>query len=162
MDKKTGKSGMIVMGVVAENRRARHEYALEDTIEAGLLLTGSEVKSLRLGGANLAEAHVAAKGGALWLFNAHIAEYAKAGAHLQHAPRRTRKLLLKQKEIDKLTGAATREGYTIVPLRLYFTERGLAKLALALGKGKKLHDKRETEKARDWARDKAKIMRDKG
>lgn len=137
------------------------QYTLEDALEAGLLLTGSEVKSLRLGQANLAEAHVAPKGGALWLLNAHIAEYAQAGAHLQHAPRRARKLLLKQREIDRLSGAVARAGYTIVPLRLYFNDRGIAKLAIALGRGKKLHDKRQSAKARDWARSKARLLREK-
>lgn len=160
--KKANKSGLIVTGLVADNRRARHEYALEDAVEAGLALVGTEVKSLRAGGANIAEAYIGPRGRDLYLLNAHIAEYPQAGPHLQHAPRRPRRLLLKRREIDRMLGAVTRAGHTIVPLRLYFTERGLAKLSLALGKGKKLHDKRESDKARDWAREKARILREKG
>lgn len=158
---KKNKSGLISTDyTVAENRRARFDYHIEDKFEAGIALTGTEVKSLRHGQAMIAESHVAMKDGNLTLLNAHIPEYQQASAHLQHEPRRPRPLLLKKKEIDKLMGATTREGYTIVPLKLYFNSRGLAKLEVALAKGKQLHDKRETEKKRDWDRQKAKIMRD--
>ncbi|MCB1556693.1 MAG: SsrA-binding protein SmpB [Alphaproteobacteria bacterium] len=147
---------------VADNRRARFDYALEDKFEAGMILTGTEVKSLRHGQCSLNESYVGPKNGEIFLLGAHIPEYGPAGAHLQHEPRRPRKLLLNKREVDKLLGAVAREGYTIVPVRLYFDDKGKAKLEIALAKGKKQHDKRETEKARDWGRQKARILRDRG
>jgi SsrA-binding protein len=159
-DKKK-KSGLISTNTtVADNRRAGFEYSIEDKFEAGIILTGTEVKSLRLGQCSINESHVAPKRGEIMLFNAHIPEYQQAGAHLQHEPRRIRKLLLKKREVNRLMGAVQREGYTIVPLRLYFDDKGLAKLEIALAKGKKLHDKRETEKERDWNRQKQRVLRD--
>jgi SsrA-binding protein len=161
--KKKEKSALIsVNHTVAENRRARFEYHLEEKFEAGLMLTGTEVKSLRRGQCSLGEAFISPHKGDLFLHKATIAEYMQAGQHLQHAPTRPRKLLLKKKEIHRLTGAVLREGYTIIPLRVFFNGRGLAKLDLALAKGKKLHDKRETEKARDWGRERNKLLRDRG
>lgn len=148
--------------VVAENRQARHEYFLTDTLEAGLQLTGTEVKSLRRGQSNIAESYASTEDGGLWLINAYIPEYQGAGRFFQHEPRRKRRLLLHAKEIHKLSIAVERQGMTIVPLELYFNERGIAKLKLALAQGKKLHDKRESAKKRDWNREKARLMRDKG
>jgi SsrA-binding protein len=161
--KNTGKAGLLSVNVtVTDNRRARFDYILEEKFEAGIALTGTEVKSLRHGQASINEAYVGPYQGGIAIFNMQIAVYAPAGAHLQHEPKRIRPLLLKKKEIDRLNGAVTREGYTIIPTRLYFNARGKAKLEIALAKGKKLHDKRETEKARDWSRDKGRIMRDRG
>lgn len=148
--------------VVAENRRARFEYRIEDTWEAGIQLTGTEVKSLRGGQANIAESYASAEAGGIYLINAHIPEYRQAGPFFQHEPRRPRRLLLKQKEINKLRVAVEREGMTIVPLQLYFNARGLAKIRIALAQGKKHADKREDIKKREWQRQKARIMRDKG
>lgn len=160
--KKKSKSGMHSINVtIADNRRARFDYHLEDKFEAGIMLTGTEVKSLRLGQASINEAYVGPKKGEIYLFNAHIAEYMQTGHQLQHEPRRPRKLLLHKKEVHKMMGAVNRSGYTLVPTRLYFNGRGLAKLEVALAKGKKQHDKRETEKRRDWGRDKQRILRDK-
>jgi SsrA-binding protein len=147
--------------LVAENRKARFNYAIEDTLEAGLVLTGSEVKSLRTGKANIADAYASVeRDGALYLINAHIAEYPQA--RVNHEPTRPRKLLVHKRELDKLTGAIQREGMTVVPLKLYFNQRGIAKVLLGLAKGKKLHDKRETERKRDWERQKGRLMREKG
>jgi SsrA-binding protein len=146
---------------VTENRKARFNYTIEDTLEAGLALTGSEVKSLRAGKANIGDSYASEEGGELYLINAHIAEYAQAG-RANHEPTRPRKLLLHRKEIGRLAGAIQREGMTVVPLKLYFNTRGIAKIELGLAKGKKLHDKRETEKKRDWDRQKGRLMRDKG
>lgn len=162
--KKQNKSASLISTnkTVADNRRARFDYEIEDKIEAGLVLTGSEVKSLRHGQCSIKEAHVAPGKGEIWLFNANIAEYQQAPSHLQHDPKRVRKLLLNKREVNKLMGAVQREGYTIVPLRLYFNGRGVAKLEIALAKGKKLHDKRETQKKRDWSRQKHKIMKEQG
>ncbi len=161
---KNKKSGGLISTnkTVADNRRANFDYHIEDKFEAGLVLTGTEVKSLRHGQAMIAESHIAEKNGDIVLLNAHIPEYQQASPHLQHEPRRPRKLLLKKKEIGKLLGAVSREGYTIVPLRLFFNDKGLAKLECALAKGKKEFDKRQTEKKRDWNRDKQRIMRDRG
>ena len=147
---------------VAENRRARFDYQLEDDIEAGLQLTGTEVKSLRLGQANIAESYASVENSGLFLINANIPEYQQAGPFYQHEPKRPRRLLLHKKEITKLAQAVDREGMTLVPVELYFNSRGIAKLKLCVAKGKKLHDKRETEKKRDWSREKARIMRDRG
>ncbi len=148
--------------VVAENRQARHEFFLTDTFEAGLQLTGTEVKSLRKGQSNIGESYASVEDGGLWLINSYIPEYQGAGRFFQHEPRRRRRLLLHAKEIHKLAIAVDRQGMTIVPVELYFNERGIAKLKIALAQGKKLHDKRETAKKRDWNREKARIMRDKG
>ncbi|MGC2410125.1 MAG: SsrA-binding protein SmpB [Methyloceanibacter sp.] len=147
--------------LVAENRKARFNYEIEDKLEAGLMLIGSEVKSLRAGKANIADAYASEEGGALYLINAHIAEYAQSG-RANYEPMRPRKLLLHRREVDRLMGAIQREGMTVVPLKLYFNARGIAKVELGLAKGKKLHDKRETVKKRDWERQKGRLMRDKG
>ena len=147
--------------LVAENRRARYNYEIEDTIEAGIILTGSEVKSLRVGKANIAESYASNEDGELYLINAHIDEYPGA-ARFGHEPTRHRKLLLHRNEMARLLEAVQRQGMALVPLRLYFNARGIAKLLLGLGRGKKIHDKRETEKKRDWDRQKSRLMREKG
>ena len=147
--------------LIAENRRARFDYFLEDTFEAGIMLTGSEVKSLRVGRANIAESYASIEGNEVVLINADIPPFAQAN-RFNHEPRRHRKLLLHRKQLDKLIGAVQREGRTIIPTKLYWNEKGLAKLEIALAKGKKLHDKREATADRDWARDKARLLRDKG
>ncbi len=148
--------------LVAENRKARHEYFITDSVEAGLQLTGTEVKSLRRGQANIAESYASSEDGGLWLVNAYIPEYQGAGRFFQHEPRRKRRLLLHKKEMHKLAIAVERQGMTLIPLELYFNARGIAKLKLALAEGKKLHDKREAAKKRDWNREKARLMREKG
>ncbi len=148
--------------VVAENRRARYEYRIEDTWEAGIALTGTEVKSLRSGQANIVESYAAAEDGSIMLINAYIPVYKHAGTFFQHDPRRPRRLLLRLREIHKMRIAVERQGMTIVPLEIYFNERGRAKLKLALAQGKKFHDKREDVKKREWQRNKARIMRDRG
>jgi SsrA-binding protein len=148
--------------VVSENRKARFNYEIGDTYEAGIELTGSEVKSLRAGKATIAESYADPKGGDIWLVNANIPEYLQAGPFNNHAPKRPRRLLLHRREIDRLTGAVDREGMTIVPLKLYFNERGRAKIQIALARGKKLHDKRETLKKRSWEREKSRLLRAKG
>ena len=148
--------------VVAENRRARFNYEIGDTYEAGIALTGSEVKSLRSGKATIAESYADSKGGELWLINANIPEYLQAGPFNNHPPKRPRRLLLHQREIDRLATGVEREGMTIVPLKLYFNEKGRAKVELALARGKKLHDKRETLKKRSWDREKSRLLRAKG
>jgi len=148
--------------LVAENRRARHDYFIKDTYEAGIVLTGTEVKSLRQGQANISESYAAIEDGGLTLINAYIPEYKHAGAFYNHEPRRPRRLLMHKRELHRLTNAVAREGMTIVPLELYFNERGLAKLKLALAQGKKLHDKRESEAKRDWQRQKARLLRERG
>ena len=147
---------------IAENRRARFDYFLEQTFECGIALTGSEVKSLRNGKANIAESYAAVEGKEIVLVNADIPPYAQSGPFFNHEPRRPRKLLLKRKEIDKLLGAVQRDGQTLIPIKLYWSDKGLAKLEIALAKGKKNHDKRQVAADRDWARDKARLMRDKG
>ena len=144
---------------IAENRRARFDYFLEETFECGIMLTGSEVKSLRAGKANIAESYAAVEGKEIVLINADIPPYTQAGPYFNHEPRRHRKLLLKRKQIDKLIGAVQREGRTIIPTKLYWNDKGLAKLEISLAKGKKEHDKRETTAARDWQRDKARLMK---
>jgi SsrA-binding protein len=146
---------------VAENRRARFEYFIEDVVEAGIMLTGTEVKSLRIGQASIAESFAEVKDGQMWLVNATIQEFTH-GNRFNHEPKRPRKLLLHAREIEKFNSAVTRQGMTLVPLNIYFNERGRAKLELALGRGKKLHDKRETAKERDWQRDKARLLRERG
>ncbi len=144
--------------VVAENRRARFDYEITDTFEAGLALVGTEVKSLREGKANIAESYIAPENDELWLINADIPEYS-FGNRFNHEPRRKRKLLMHRREIDRLAQAVQRQGMTIVPLKMYFNEKGIVKLLIGLARGKKLHDKRETEKKRDWQRQKARLMR---
>lgn len=147
--------------MIAENRRARFDYFLEETFEAGLILTGSEIKSLRAGKANIAESYAAADGRELSLVNAYIPEYGPAN-RFNHEPRRPRRLLLHRKQIDKLLGAVRRDGRTLVPTRLYFNDKGLAKLELALAKGKSAPDKRATVAERDWKREQGRLMRDRG
>ena len=147
--------------VVADNRKARFHYAIGDTFEAGIALTGTEVKSLRVGKATIAESYADESGGELWLYNAYIPEYLQAN-QFNHVTRRPRKLLLHRREIAKLKGAVEREGMTVVPLKLYFNPKGRAKIELAVARGKKLHDKRETEKARTWERERARLLREKG
>lgn len=146
---------------VADNRRARYDYHLEDALEAGIVLTGTEVKALRLGRANIAESYVAANGNQLELINANIPIY-EAATRQNHAPKRPRKLLLHRREMDRLLTAITRQGRTLVPLKLYFNQRGLVKLRIALATGKKQHDKRATTRDRDWKRDQARLLRDRG
>jgi SsrA-binding protein len=147
--------------LVAENRKARFNYEIGDKLEAGIVLLGSEVKSLRTGKANIADSYAASEDGELYLVNAHIAEYKQAG-RANHDPTRRRKLLVHRRERGRLAGAIQREGMTIVPLGLYFNARGIAKVQLGLAKGKTLHDKRETAKKRDWERQKGRLMREKG
>ena len=146
---------------IAENRRARFDYFLEDHMEAAIALLGTEIKALRDGRANIAESYAAVEGREIVLVNADIPPYKQAN-RFNHEPRRHRKLLLHRKQIDKLIGAVQREGRTIIPVRLYLNERGMAKLEIALAKGKKIHDKREAVAERDWQRDKARLLRDKG
>ncbi|WP_306119774.1 MULTISPECIES: SsrA-binding protein SmpB [unclassified Roseitalea] len=155
------KKTTVGRGLVAENRKARFNYEIGDVVEAGLVLRGTEVKSLRNGEANIAESYASFEDGEMWLINSHIPEYLEAN-RFNHDPRRRRKLLLNKREIARLVNATDREGMTIVPLRLYFNDRGRAKLELAIARGKKLHDKRETEKKRDWNREKARLLREKG
>lgn len=159
---KKGKGLLSVDAVVAENRRARHDYFIEDTFEAGIQLTGTEVKSLRLGRCSINEAHVAPSGNEIVMHNSHIPEYEPAHHKQQHAPRRARKLLLHRSEINKLNGSVTQKGYTIVPIKLYFNKNGLAKILIGLAKGKKQHDKREDMKQKDWNRSKQRVLREKG
>ncbi len=147
---------------IAENRKARHEYRIGEDIEAGIVLTGTEVKSLRNGQANIAESYASVEDGELWLVNAYIAEYPEAGPYFQHEPRRKRKLLVSKRELHKLAIAIERKGMTLVPLSIYFNAKGRAKLKLALAEGKKLHDKREDAAKRAWNRQKARLMREKG
>jgi SsrA-binding protein len=148
--------------IIADNRKARFNYEIGETFEAGIALTGSEVKSLRQGKATIGESYADAKSGEIWLVNANIPEYLQAGPFNNHAPKRPRRLLLHGRQIDKLSAAVDREGMTLVPLKLYFNDRGRAKVELALARGKKLHDKRETEKKRDWDRERGRLMRLKG
>ncbi len=148
--------------IAADNRRARFNYEIGETFEAGLMLTGTEVKSLRTGKATIAESYASIdRAGEVFLVNANIPEYLQAN-RFNHLPKRPRKLLLKAREIVKLAQATEREGMTIVPLKIYFNDKGRAKVEIALARGKKLHDKRETEKQRDWSREKGRLLRDKG
>jgi SsrA-binding protein len=148
--------------IAAQNRRARHDYLIQDTVDAGIVLLGTEVKSLRTGQASIAEAFAREQDGDLYLMNAHIPEYKQAHRLLQHEVKRPRKLLLHRKEMTKLMGSIKREGVTIVPLSVYFNPRGIAKVQLGLAKGKRKEDKREADKARDWQRDKASLLRNRG
>lgn len=152
------KPQMIVTGPVAENRRARYDYEILDTLEAGVMLTGTEVKSLRLGKAQITESYASPERGELWLINAHIPEYLQAN-RFNHEEKRPRKLLVSKKQLAKLSQDVERAGNTIVPLKLYFNEQGRAKLLIGVGKGKKSYDKRETEKNRDWNREKNRLMK---
>lgn len=147
--------------IVADNRRARHDYFIEDVVEAGLVLTGTEVKSLREGKASLAEAYAAPENGGIWLLNATIPQYS-AGNRENHEPKRPRKLLLHAREIARLSQAVERKGYTLAPLKLYFNERGVAKIEIGLALGRKHEDKRAYIKERDWARQKQRLLREKG
>ncbi|GGF74298.1 SsrA-binding protein [Azorhizobium oxalatiphilum] len=146
---------------VADNRRARFDYEIGETFEAGIMLKGTEVKALRTGKATIHESYAAGKNGELWLYNSYIPEYLEAN-RFNHEPRRPRKLLMHKRQIHKLTVAVEREGMTIVAMKVYFNEDGRAKVEVALGKGRKAHDKREAVKERDWNRDKARLMRDRG
>jgi SsrA-binding protein len=147
--------------VVADNRKARFNYEIGEVFEAGIALTGSEVKSLRNGKATIGESYADARGDEIWLIHSNIPEYLQA-ARFNHAPKRARKLLLHRRQINKLAGAVEREGMTLVPLKLYFNEKGRAKIEIALARGKKLHDKRETEKKRSWQRERGRLLRQKG
>ncbi|GJE10192.1 MULTISPECIES: SsrA-binding protein SmpB [Methylobacterium] len=147
--------------IVADNRAARYHYTIEDTLEAGIALTGTEVKSLRGGKATIGEAYAGPSGNDLMLFNAYIPEYLEAN-RFNHDTKRPRRLLLHRRQINKLIGATQRQGYTVVPLKIYFNDKGRAKVELGLGKGKQAHDKREAAKERDWQRDRARLMRDRG
>jgi len=153
--------GLISHGTVAQNRKARHDYAIEDTFEAGIMLTGSEVKSLRLGRCTLVEAFAQPEQGELFLLNAHIPAYAGA-SHFQHDEKRKRKLLLHRKELDRLMAAIGRKGMTVVPLSLYFNDKGKAKVQLGLAKGKTHMDRRDDIKKREWQREQSRVMRAKG
>ena len=154
-------SQRIVKKVVAENRKARFNYEIIDTYEAGLVLKGTEVKSLREGKANIAESYASDEDGEIWLINSYLPEYLQAN-RFNHEPRRRRKLLLSGREINRLRAGINREGMTRIPTKIYFNDRGRAKLELALAKGKKLHDKRESEKERDWNRQKSRLLKDNG
>jgi SsrA-binding protein len=147
--------------VVADNRKARFNYEIGEVFEAGIALTGTEVKSLRLGKATIAESYADTRAREIWLVNSNIPEYLQGG-RFNHAPKRPRKLLLHRRQIDKLAGAIEREGMTLVPLKLYFNEKGRAKIEVALARGKKLYDKRETDKKRTWEREKGRLLRAKG
>jgi SsrA-binding protein len=156
------KKGMISHGVASTNRKARFDYKIGETIEAGLALVGPEVKSLRAGRATLADAWAGERDGEMWLFNAHIPEWQAGSFMARFEPRRPRKLLLHRRQVQELTGAITRDGATLVPLQIHFNDRGRAKVLLGLAEGKKQHDKRAAIAQRDWQRDKARLMREKG
>jgi SsrA-binding protein len=147
--------------IVAQNRKARHNYFIDEVLEAGIMLAGTEVKSLRQGKGNIGDAYASDKGGEIWLYNVNIPEY-DSGGYTRHEEKRARKLLLKKREIAKLLGAVQREGITLVPLSIYFNPRGIAKVELGLARGKKKYDKRETLKQRDWQKQKQRLLRDRG
>jgi len=147
--------------IIADNRKARYSFAIESTIEAGLILLGSEVKSLRTGKASIAEAYATARDGEIFLVNSYISEYQMAG-RFNHEPKRVRKLLVRKTEALKLVIAVRRQGMTLIPMKLYFNRKGIAKIELGIARGKKIHDKRQTEKSRDWDRQKGRLLRDKG
>src|SRR5271170_2745286 len=155
------RKGLIAHGIAAQNRKARFDYTIKDTVEAGLVLKGAEVKSLRHGRATLTEAWAGEREGEMYLFNAYIPEY-QGGVLSRFEPRAPRKLLLKRKQINSLTGAVAREGVSLVPLQIHFNDRGVAKVLLGLGVGRKKADKRAAVAARDWQRDKARLMRARG
>jgi SsrA-binding protein len=154
-------SQRVVKKIVAENRKARYNYEIIDTYEAGIVLKGTEVKALREGKANIAESYASDEQGEIWLINSYLPEYLQAN-RFNHEPRRRRKLLLSGREINRLRVGINREGMTLIPLKIYFNDRGRAKMELALAKGKKLHDKRQTEKERDWNRQKSRLLKDNG
>jgi SsrA-binding protein len=156
------KKGLISHGIAAQNRKARFDYKIDDTIEAGVMLVGPEVKSLRAGRATLTEAWAGERDGEMWLFNCYIPEWQAGSFAAKFEPRRPRKLLLHRKQVRELIGAITRDGTTLVPMDIHFNERGVAKITLGLAEGKKKHDKRAAIAARDWQRDKARLMRDRG
>ena len=160
MARPKGETGVKVK-TLAENRRARYEYYIEEVVEAGIALAGTEVKALRQGQASIAESYAELKDGQMWLVNMNIPEFSH-GNRFNHEPKRPRRLLLHEREIGKMGGAVARQGMTLIPLSIYFNPQGRAKVELAIAKGKQLHDKRETEKARDWKRDAARIMRERG
>lgn len=147
--------------IVAENRRARYEYFLEEFFEAGIALTGTEVKSLRFGEGSIAESYAEVKDNQVWLVNANVPEFSHGNRH-NHEPKRPRKLLLHEREINKLRHGVAREGMTLIPMSIYFNARGRAKVELALAKGKKAHDKRDTIKERDWKREQGRLLKDHG
>ena len=159
--KKKSKKAGLTGRIAADNRKARHLFAIESEYEAGIVLTGTEIKSLRAGQASIAESYAEIRGGEAWLVNANITEFSH-GSHFNHEPRRPRKLLLHKREVNRLHGAVQRDGMTLVPLRIYFNARGRAKILIGLGKGKKLHDKRQDAKQRDWDRQKQRLMKDHG
>ena len=161
MAKAEKKPSLLTTGTVAENRRARYDYEILDTLEAGILLTGTEVKSLRTGKAQITESYASPEDGELWLINAHIPEYLQAN-RFNHQERRRRKLLVSRRELSRLATEVNRSGNTIVPLKLYFNERGIAKVLIGLAKGKKNFDKRATEASRDWNREKARVLKEGG
>ena len=161
MAKDARKTGMISHGIAAQNRKGRYDYTIKETVEAGIVLKGPEVKSLRLGRATLTEAYAAERDGALWMFNCYIPEY-QGGVLSRFEPRAPRKLLLHHKQIDKMLGEVKRSGHTLVPLDIHFNERGVAKVTLGLGEGRKNADKRQAVAARDWQRDKARLLRGRG
>ena len=158
MAKVPNKPAMIVTGPVAENRRARYDYEIMDTLEAGIVLTGTEGKSLRQGKAQITESYASPERGELWLINSFIPEYLQAN-RFNHEEKRPRKLLVKKKDLARFSQEVERAGNTIVPLKLYFNEQGRAKILIGVGKGKKSYDKRETEKNRDWNREKARLLK---
>jgi SsrA-binding protein len=147
--------------IAAENRKARFNYEITDTLEAGIILSGTEIKSLRNGKANITDSYASVEGGELWLINCYIPEYLQAN-RFNHEPRRRRKLLVHRKQLARLYQSTEREGMTIVPLNIHYNDKGMAKLELGIARGKKLHDKRESEKERDWNREKGRLLRDKG
>ena len=159
--KTTKKAGLITHGIAAQNRKARFDYTIKEVVEAGIVLKGPEVKSLRLGRATLTEAWAGERDGEMWLFNCYIPEY-QGGVLSRFEPRAPRKLLIKRKQRDKLLGAVARDGYSLVPLDIHFNERGIAKIELGLGQGRNKADKRHAIAARDWQRDKSRLMREKG
>lgn len=158
---KSNSNGKNSQRMIAENRKARYHYEFEDIFEAGIVLVGTEVKSLRSGKANIAESYASVEDGELWLINSDIREYTQGNRH-NHEPRRKRKLLIGKRQLNSLDQSISRRGMTLVPLKLYFNDRGLAKLALALAKGKNVHDKREDQKKRDWQKQKLRLLREKG
>ncbi len=162
MAREPRKKGLISHGIASQNRKARYDYKIGDTVEAGLALVGPEVKSLRAGRATLTEAWAGEREGEMWLFNCYIPEWQAGSFMAKFEPRRPRKLLLHRRQVGQLTGAITREGATLVPLQIHFNDRGMAKVLLGLAEGKKKHDKRAAIAARDWQRDKARLMRDRG
>jgi len=158
---KTASKPITVRKIIAENRKARFNFEILDTLEAGIVLAGTEVKSLRRNQSNIAESYASFENGEFWLINSYIPEYLQAN-RFNHEPRRHRKLLISKREMSRLAQSVDREGMTVVPLKLYFNDQGRAKLEIAVARGKKLHDKRQTEKERDWNREKSRLMKERG